>query len=130
MPKGIFLMNETIKNILSRRSCKSYKPDAVPAELLDAILNAGLHAASGMNKQSPIILAVTNKSARDKLSALNAKYDFARRPDPFYGAPAILAVLANTQIPTATYDGSLALGYAKTANAAAPARKPNRVFRI
>lgn len=103
-------MNETIHTILTRRSCKKYKPDRIPQEIIDRIIEAGLYAASGLNKQSPIILAVTDEATRDTLSRLNAKYDPQKRPDPFYGAPVVLVVLADKSIPTAIYDGSLVMG--------------------
>ena len=102
-------MNEAIKNMLTRRSCKSFKPDAVSAELIDQIIGAGLYAPSGMNRQGSIILAVTDKATRDKLSKLNSKYDFAHRPDPFYNAPVVLSVLDPKAAPTAVYDGSLVM---------------------
>lgn len=103
-------MNEILKAIKERRSCKSYKPDMVPDEIIEQIVEAGLFAASGMGLQSPIILAVSDKETRDKLSALNSKYDFKHRPDPFYGAPVALVVLANKSVPTYIYDGSLVVG--------------------
>ncbi|MBQ8297037.1 MAG: nitroreductase [Ruminococcus sp.] len=103
-------MNEVIKNIITRRSCKSFKPDMVSDEIINQIVEAGLHAASGMGKQSPIILVVTDKAERDKLSELNAKYDPMHRTDPFYNAPVVLAVLVPENVPTAIYDGSLVIG--------------------
>lgn len=103
-------MNEILKAIKERRSCKSFKSDAVPDEIIDKIVEAGLFAASGVGLQSPIIIAVTDKETRDKLSALNSKYDLKHRPDPFYGAPAILVVLADKSVPTYVYDGSLVMG--------------------
>ena len=66
-------MNDVIKNIVERRSIKNYKSDMVPTELIDEVLKAGTYAPSGMNRQSPIIIAITNKEVRDKLSKLNAK---------------------------------------------------------
>ena len=30
-------MNETLKTLIERRSCRSYKPDPVPAEILNRI---------------------------------------------------------------------------------------------
>lgn len=64
-----------------------------------------------MGKQSPIILAVTNKELRDQLSEENRKIMGApERMDPFYGAPVILVVLANKAVPTHVYDGSLVMG--------------------
>ena len=103
-------MNEVLQAILSRRSCKSYRPDPVPEDILGQIIEMGLHAANGQGKQSPVILAVTDKEIRDKLSRLNAKYDQKHRPDPFYGAPAVLAVVAPKSVATGLYDGSLVIG--------------------
>ena len=103
-------MNEVLNAILSRRSCKKYKPDMVPDQLIDQVIEAGLYAASAMGWQSPIILAVKDKDTRDLLSGLNAKYDPFKRKDPFYGAPVVLAVLVEKKVRTALYDGSLVLG--------------------
>ena len=101
---------ETMKALLERRSVRGYKPDPIPADVLEDILKAGTYAATGMGKQSPIILAVTNKAVRDKLSALNAKIMGREGMDPFYGAPTVLVVLADKSIPTHVYDGSLVMG--------------------
>jgi nitroreductase len=102
-------MNETIRTILSRASVKKYQDRPVEKELLDKIVEAGLSAPSGLNKQAPIILVVTNKAVRDKLSKLNAGKDPFFRADPFYGAPAVLVVLADKSVPTYLYDGSLVM---------------------
>ena len=104
------MTNEVLKSILSRRSCKKFKADPVPAEIIDAVIEAGLYAANGMAKQSAVIIAVTDKAVRDKLSALNAKYDPLKRKDPFYGAPVVLPVIADKSVPTHVYDGALVLG--------------------
>lgn len=101
-------MNESIKNILNRRSVKSYKNTPVPDELIDEIVKCGTYAPSGMNKQSAIILAIKDKRTRDELSSLNAKI-MGVNIDPFYNAPVILVVLANKDIPTYIYDGSLVM---------------------
>ena len=103
-------MNEVLQGILTRRSCKKFKPDTVPQEMIDQIVEAGLYAPNGMGKQSPVILAVTQKETRDRLSRLNRKYDPFKREDPFYGAPAVLVVLADKTVPTYIYDGSLVMG--------------------
>lgn len=95
--------------IFARRSTRSYKPDMLPKDILDRILTAGTYAASGMNQQSPVILAVTNKELRDRLSAMNAKI-LGKDDDPFYGAPVVLVVLADKNMPTYLYDGSLVIG--------------------
>ena len=62
-----------------------------------------------MGRQSPIIIAVTDRKMRDKLSKMNAKI-MGMDNDPFYGAPELLIVLADKDIPTYIYDGSLVMG--------------------
>ena len=99
----------TYETMLKRRSCKKYKSDAVSDELIDKVVNAGLYAASGKNRQASIIIAVTDKEVRDELSALNAKI-LGSDIDPFYNAPAVLVVLADRDINTYLYDGSLTMG--------------------
>ena len=81
----------------------------VPEDILEKIIRAGTYAATGMGKQSPIIIAVTNKEMRDKISAKNAEIMGAAK-DPFYNAPIILIVLAKKDVSTHVYDGSLVLG--------------------
>ncbi len=103
-------MNETLKVMETRRSCRNFDPEKAVSEAdIQAIVKAGTYAATGMGKQSPIILAVTNKELRDKISAENAKI-MGTSIDPFYGAPVILIVLADKNVPTHVYDGSLVMG--------------------
>ena len=95
--------------MLTRSSLKKYKSDPVPKELMDKIIEAGLAAPSGLNKQAPIILAVTDKKVRDELSKINAGKDPFRRADPFYNAPCVLVVLADKNVFTYSYDGPLVM---------------------
>ena len=104
-------MNETLKVLESRRSCRNFKPDMVKKEDLDAIIKAGTYAATGMGRQSPIIIAVTDKTLRDQISEENRKIGgWGEGFDPFYGAPVILIVLAKKDVMTYVYDGSLVMG--------------------
>lgn len=104
-------MNETLKVLKSRRSCRAFKPDMVKEEDLKAVIEAGTYAATGMGKQSPVIIAVTDKALRDEISEENRKIGgWNEGFDPFYGAPVILIVLADKSIPTYVYDGSLVMG--------------------
>ena len=100
-------MNETLETILSRKSVKKFKDSQVPKDLIEKIVAAGLAAPSGLNKQSPIILVVTDRQVRDELSFLNAGKDPFKRADPFYNAPCVLVVLADKSVPTYLYDGAL-----------------------
>ena len=100
---------EVFECMRTRSSVKSYKSEQVSKELIDKIIEAGLSAPSGLNMQSPIILAVTNKQVRDELSKLNAGKDPFFRADPFYNAPCVLIVLAKKDVPFRVYDGSLVM---------------------
>ena len=104
-------MNEIIKAMEERRSIRKFKPDMPTKEDLEQIIEAGLYAANGMGKQATITIAVTNKKLRDRLSAINAKIGGWKEGfDPFYGAPAILIVLADKNWANRVYDGSLVMG--------------------
>ncbi|MDE7121548.1 MAG: nitroreductase [Oscillospiraceae bacterium] len=95
--------------MLTRRSCRNFKSDPVPEDVLKRIVQAGTYAATGRNMQSPVIIAVTNKQLRDRLSVLNAEFMGKSDFDPFYGAPVVLIVLADKSRPTYLYDGSLVM---------------------
>ena len=101
---------DAMQAMLTRKSIKKYKPDPVSKELIEQVIAAGLNAPSGLNKQSPIILAVTDRQVRDELSKLNAGKDPFFRADPFYGAPVVLVVIADPTVSTYLYDGSLVMG--------------------
>lgn len=100
---------DAMQNMLTRRSIKKYKSDMVSENVIARICEAGTYAATGRNLQAPIILAVTNKELRDKLSKMNAEI-MGSSADPFYGAPVVLVVLADKNVNTHVYDGSLVMG--------------------
>lgn len=102
-------MSDILEKIKTRRSIRKFKSDMVPKDIIDKIIEAGLYAASGMNTQTPIIIAVTDKETRDKLSKVNAEL-MNTNNDPFYGAPVVLVVLARKKRSTCVYDGSLVMG--------------------
>lgn len=102
-------MSEAMQNMLTRRSVRAFRDDPVPEDVLERIIEAGTYAPTGMGKQSPMILAVTNRELRDRLSKMNAQI-MGVDIDPFYGAPIVLVVLANPAVPTYVYDGSLVMG--------------------
>ena len=98
-----------IETIKDRRSIRKYKSEAVPREIIEKIVDAGLYAASGMNRQQTIVVAITDPETRNRLAKDNASI-MGRDSDPFYGAPAVLVVLAAADCFTGIYDGSLVMG--------------------
>lgn len=101
--------NQTLEVLKTRRAIRSYEERIPEKELLDKVLEAGTYAPTGMGAQSPIIVAVTDRQTRDRLAELNAAV-MGGDSDPFYGAPAVLVVLADRNVPTYLYDGSLVMG--------------------
>ena len=98
-----------LENLKERRSIRRYKPAQLEDAHLDAILEAGLYAASGMNTQNTIMVAVRDKQTRDQLSRMNAEV-MGSTSDPFYGAPCVVVVLVEPERYTAVEDGALVMG--------------------
>ena len=83
--------------------------EQITEEQLNAILEAGTYAPTGMGAQSPLILVIQDAAVIAKLSGLNATV-MGTDSDPFYGAPTLLVVLADRERPTCVEDGSLVMG--------------------
>ena len=104
-------MNAVLDAIKARRAIRKFRPDMVEKEKIDAVIEAGLYAASGKGTQSPIIIAVTDKDFRDRLSVVNRDIGGWDAPfDPFYGAPVVLCVVVSEEFRTRVYDGSMCIG--------------------
>lgn len=85
-------MNEVLKNIATRRSCRSFKPDKVEAEKVEKIITAGLYAPSAMNTQNWMLTVIDDE---EKLEGLRAAIEIALdRPGyhRFYGASLFIIV--------------------------------------
>lgn len=106
---NIMSEKSALEVLKTRRSIRAYQDKMPEKELIEKVLEAGTYAPTGRGKQSPVIVAVTNREIRDRLSQLNAEIMGTDR-DPFYGAPVVLVVLADRQSPTYLYDGSLVMG--------------------
>lgn len=112
-------MNATIETIKARRSCRAFSSEMPSHDLIAQVCEAGTWAPTGHGKQSPLIIAVTRRDLRDRLSAINAriwntlKVQRREKPmenfDPFYGAPVVLVVLADRKVPTYLHDGCAVL---------------------
>ena len=103
-------MNNALDNLLERRSVRAYKPEQIADAELKSVLSAGLAAPSAMNRQPTVLLVVQDKATIEKLSKLNARVMGKENIDPFYGAPTVIVVLSDRNIPTPVEDGSLVLG--------------------
>ena len=104
-------MSEVLDAIRERRSVRAYTEEMPSRELIDQVVEAGLWAASGRNLQGPIVVAVTNRELRDRLSRMNLEVlGTPDGKDPFFGAPVVLVVLAPREQANRLYDGSLVMG--------------------
>lgn len=101
-------MKETLQDLKTRRSCRKYRSEQIKEEELDAILEAGMYAPTGMGMQSPLIVAIQDKKTRDLLSKMNATI-MGTDTDPFYGAPTVLVVLADKERRTYLDDGNMVI---------------------
>lgn len=102
------MKTEFLDLLLTRRSVRAYKPDPIPEALLEEVLRAGTYAPTGGGRQSPVLVAVTDKAARDEISRLNAAV-MGKDTDPYYGAPVLVLALADPASSTWVEDASCAL---------------------
>ena len=102
------MKTEFLDMLLTRRSVRAYKPDPVPTALLEEVLRAGTYAPTGGGRQSPVLVAITDRAARDEISRLNAAV-MGKDTDPYYGAPVLVLALADPASSTWVEDASCAL---------------------
>jgi nitroreductase len=115
-------MNETMKNILDRRSIRHFNDKMISAKDLDAILDAGRYAPSAMNQQSWHFTVVQSPEMLQRINEIT-KEAFAQSGNPvyeqlaksegisaFYHAPLFIIVSCDRSALAPVHDGSLALG--------------------
>jgi len=100
-------MNEVLKAMAERYSCRSYTGEAVSEGDLKAIAKAALHAPSAMNLQPWKLIVITDKALLEKMDAAAMEH-FKNMPDQsmyqrfmerggklLYNAPALYLILKN-----------------------------------
>lgn len=105
-------MNETIKNLKTRRSIRKFTDEQISDEDLKTILETGTYAPTARGAQSPKIVVIQDPKTIREFSAWNRSYfpvDVPEDMDPFYGAKTLLIVLADSTMPTYVEDGSSVL---------------------
>lgn len=108
-------MNEVLKCLQERRSCRSFLPKQLDEETLEAILTAGTFAASGRGRQAAKIVVLQKPEEIATLERRNAAILGAPDAHPFFGAPTVCVVLADAEVNTAVEDGALVIGNLMTA---------------
>ena len=105
-------MNQTIKDLETRRSIRKFKDKQLTDDDLNTIIKAGEYAPSGRGLQSAKILIIQDQEIIKRFSQWNKLYfpeELAKKmgdADPFFGAPTILLVLADSTVNTYIEDGS------------------------
>ena len=102
-------MKTTLQNLKERRSCRSYLPEQITEQELDAVLEAGAYAPTGRGFQAPVLVAIQDPALIARLERQNAAIMGTPEGKPFYGAPTVVVVLAVKSRPTYLYDGSCAM---------------------
>ena len=100
----------SIEILKQRRSIRKYEPRQIPEAILDQILEAGTYAPTGMNRQSPVIVAVQDPEVIREMEKENAKVMGSEDGTPFYGAPTVVVVFADTRCRTGFEDACLVMG--------------------
>ncbi|MDR0589695.1 MAG: nitroreductase family protein [Spirochaetaceae bacterium] len=103
-------MKSTLKDLQGRRSIRAYRPEQIKDEELDAILEAGTWAPTGMGSQGAVIVAVQDKITIDQIQKLNAAVLNDPSAKPFYGAPTVITVFVDNTKPTPVENGNLIIG--------------------
>ena len=91
--KEVSETNQVIETIMSRRSIRAYKPEAVDRETMMTILECGINAPNGQNKQSWEVRVIDEPEKIDKLVEAMCSGD--KELDPvnikgiFRGAPTL-----------------------------------------
>ena len=99
-------MNETVRVLKERRSIRKYKDKQITKEELNTILECGMYAPSGKNKQSGLIVVIQNKELISKIAKINASFVNKEGLNRFYNAPTLIVVFADKNISTYIQDGS------------------------
>ncbi|MDR0410178.1 MAG: nitroreductase family protein [Spirochaetaceae bacterium] len=102
-------METTLKDLKERRSVRKYKAEQIKDSELDAILEAGLWAASGDGKQSAIMVVLRDADKIARLEKLNAAVIGKADAKTFYGAPVVVTVLADKKQLTWVDDGNMVI---------------------
>jgi nitroreductase len=68
--------NSTLRLLIERSSCRSFTNEAIPDDVLQLILEAGIHSATGGNLQPYSIIKIADASTKSRLAELNENQTF------------------------------------------------------
>ncbi|SHI65578.1 Nitroreductase [Clostridium cavendishii DSM 21758] len=102
-------MNQVLENILTRRSTRAFKNEQLKDEEVEVIVKAGLHAPSGMNRQTWQFTVVQNPETIEELAKVIRKLLNKNESYNFYGAPTLVMVSNDIDNTNGLADSSCAL---------------------
>ena len=107
MEKSECKKNAAIENIMSRRSIRNYKQEAVPREVLNRIMECGVNAPNAINRQSWEVRIVENPELQAQIKAAMAATGNERAEGCFYNAPVWVFIAQDSTFPFSAYDCGL-----------------------
>lgn len=103
--------NQVVETIMTRRSIRKYQPQAVARDTMDLILQCGINAPNGQNKQSWEVRVVDNPQLLDEMREAMAKGHPNMNPDMlrgcFRGAPTMVFIARDPSYDFSAYDCGL-----------------------
>lgn len=101
--------NAVVECIMARRSIRKYKNETVSREVLDQIMECGINAPNGQNKQSWEVRVVDNAQVMEEINkVLNAAYPkMENAAGCFRGAPVMVFIARDKGYDFSAYDCGL-----------------------
>lgn len=106
------LKNQVVETIMTRRSVRQYKPQAVEREKMQTIVECGINAPNAMNKQPWEVRVVDNADYIDGVTELYKKANPKAAEDPafknmFRNAPTVVFIGHDTKSESSPFDCGL-----------------------
>lgn len=106
------LKNQVVETIMTRRSVRQYKPQAVEREKMQTIVECGINAPNAMNKQPWEVRVVDNADYINGVTELYKKANPKAAEDPafknmFRNAPTVVFIGHDTKSESSPFDCGL-----------------------
>lgn len=106
------LKNQVVETIMTRRSVRQYKPQAVEREKMQTIVKCGINAPNAMNKQPWEVRVVDNADYINGVTELYKKANPKAAEDPafknmFRNAPTVVFIGHDTKSESSPFDCGL-----------------------
>lgn len=106
------LKNQVVETIMTRRSVRQYKPQAVEREKMQTIVECGINAPNAMNKQPWEVRVVDNADYINGVTELYKKANPKASEDPafknmFRNAPTVVFIGHDTKSESSPFDCGL-----------------------